>query len=88
MPLALTTGDKLGLGIVAAVFIAFALASALLIPRYRPGFPGRGLAPFIVVTVVLFAAMMGAVTVFGAEEEEPHEPAATHTTERDDVGQD
>lgn len=82
MPLAISTGDKLGLGIVAAVFIAFALASALVIPRYRPDFPGRGLAPFIVATVILFAAMMGAVELFGAEEETGHEPAATETTDR------
>jgi hypothetical protein len=81
VPLALSTGHKLGLGIVAAIFIGFALASALLVPRYRPQFPGnRGLAAFIVVTIVLFGAMMTAVQVFGAEEEEGHEPAATQTT--------
>ena len=88
MPLALSTGNKVGLGTMAAIFIVFALVCAFVIPRYRPQFPGRGLAPFIVATVVLFGGMMAAVELFGAEEEEPHEPAATQTTEPDDVGQD
>ncbi|MDF2753103.1 MAG: hypothetical protein K0S82_1486, partial [Gaiellaceae bacterium] len=41
MLLGLTTDQKLGLAGTAAVFIAFALVTALLIPRYRPDFPGR-----------------------------------------------
>ena len=88
MPLALSTGNKLGLGIMAAIFIAFALASAMVIPRYRPDFPGRGLGAFTVATVALFVAMMAAVVVFGAEDEEAHEPAATQTTpEGNDSGE-
>ena len=74
---ALSTGHKLGLFIVAAVFIAFALASSFLFPRFRPTFPGRGgLGVFIVVSVVLFLAMLGAVEVFAKEEEEEPERAA------------
>lgn len=78
MFLALATGDKIGLGVVAGLFIAFALASALLIPRYRPGYPGRGLRVFILVSLAFFLAMMGAVQTFGKEDEEEggHEPAA------------
>ena len=34
-------GHEIGLIVVAAVFIAFALASSFLIPRYKPDFPAR-----------------------------------------------
>jgi mono/diheme cytochrome c family protein len=68
--LGLTTDQKLGLAGTAAVFIGFALVTALLIPRYRPDFPGRkGIGLFIVVTLLLTVAMLGAVAVFAAEDE-------------------
>jgi mono/diheme cytochrome c family protein len=68
--LALTTNQKSGLAGTAAVFIAFALLAALVIPRRNPDFPGRrGLVPFILVTVILTIAMLGAVEVFAKEEE-------------------
>ena len=67
MLLGLTTDQKLGLAGTAAVFIGFALVTALLIPRYRPDFPGRkGLGLFIVVTLLLTVAMLGAVVVFAS----------------------
>jgi mono/diheme cytochrome c family protein len=78
--LALTTNQKLGLGLTAAVFIAFSLLAALVIPRGNPDFPGkRGLVPFILVTLILMAAMLSAVEVFAKEEE--HGEAAGETTE-------
>jgi mono/diheme cytochrome c family protein len=82
---ALTTEQKLGLGITAAVFIAFALLAALVIPRSAPGFPGRrGLVPFILVTVILTIAMLGAVEVWAKEDHEAaeggHETTQTETT--------
>jgi mono/diheme cytochrome c family protein len=77
---ALTTNQKLGLAGTAAVFIAFALLAALLIPRGNPDFPGRrGLVPFILVTVILTIAMLGAVEVFAKEEH--HGEAASEETE-------
>jgi mono/diheme cytochrome c family protein len=77
---ALTTNQKLGLGGTAAVFIAFALIAALWIPRRNPDFPGRrGLVPFILVTVILTIAMLGAVEVFAKEEH--HGEAAEAPTE-------
>jgi mono/diheme cytochrome c family protein len=95
--LALTTNQKLGLAGTAAVFIAFALFAALVIPRGNPDFPGRrGLVPFLVFTVILTIAMLGAVEVFAKEEEHrgaeapretmpepesPPPPSATTTTE-------
>jgi mono/diheme cytochrome c family protein len=76
--LGLTTDQKLGLAGTATVFIVFALVCALLIPRYRPDFPGgRGLSLFIVLTAILTVAMLGAVEVWAKEEEH----AATETRE-------
>ena len=81
MLLALTTNQKLGLAGTAVVFIAFALLVALVIPRRNPDFPGRrGLVPFLLVTVILTIAMLGAVEVFAKEEE--HGAAEGETTER------
>ena len=56
--------------VVAAVFIAFALISAMVVPRYRPNFPGRSLPLFLFITVALFVAQLTAVLIFGAESEE------------------
>lgn len=66
--LGITTGHKVGLLVVAGVFISFALVSSFVAPRRRPDFPGRaGLSVFIIASFVLFAAMLIAVEVFGAE---------------------
>lgn len=71
MLVALTIGQKFGLGGVAAVFIAFSLASALLFPRWWPDFPGRrGRGWFVVATVVLLIGMLAAVELFAVEDEE------------------
>ena len=67
MLLALTTGNKVGLAVTAAVFIAFALASSFLFPRFRPNYPGGGLPAFIVICFVFFFGMLAAVQNFGAE---------------------
>lgn len=67
----LTTGHKIGLGVVGLVFIAFALASSFLAPRKRPDFPGKnGLSVFVLASVVLFVAMLSAVITFGVEKSE------------------
>jgi uncharacterized cupredoxin-like copper-binding protein len=64
---ALSTGHKIGLLVAALIFIVFSLVASFVAPRYRSDFPGRGLSVFIVACVVLFALMIGAVEVFGAE---------------------
>ena len=62
----LSTGHEIGLIVVAAIFIAFALASSFLVPRYKPDFPGpSGLSVFVIVSVVMFALMVAAVNFFG-----------------------
>ena len=66
----LSTGHKIGLAIVAVVFIGFALTSSFVVPRRRPDFPGKnGLSVFVIASVFLFAAMVSAVAVFGKEAE-------------------
>ena len=81
MLLALTTGHKIGLLTVGIIFVLFALTSAMLIPRLRPGFPGRGLPFFVLATIGMFAAMMSAVIVFGRESEEAGAHGEQGTTE-------
>ena len=80
MPLALSTGHEIGLGVTALVFIAFALASSLLLPRFRPNYPGRGLPAFIVISFVFFFGMLTAVENFGAESKHGEAAAAESTT--------
>jgi hypothetical protein len=62
----ISTAHEIGLIIVAAIFIAFALASSFLVPRYKPDFPGpAGLSVFAIVSVVMFGLMVAAVNFFG-----------------------
>ncbi len=62
----LSTGHEVGLSVVAAVFIVFALAASFLVPRYRPDFPGpAGLSVFAIASIVLFGLMVAAVNFFG-----------------------
>jgi hypothetical protein len=62
----LPLGHEIGLIVVAAVFIAFALASSFLLPRYKPDFPGpAGMSVFVIVSVVMFGVMVAAVNFFG-----------------------
>ena len=62
----LSTGNEIALIVVAAVFIAFALASSFLLPRYKPDFPGpAGLSVFVIVSVAMFGLMVAAVNFFG-----------------------
>jgi mono/diheme cytochrome c family protein len=75
--LGLSTGNAVGLALIAGAFVVFALLSALVIPRRWPQFPGRGLGWFIAATLVLFVATLGAVEVFAKEE--PEEAAHSET---------
>jgi uncharacterized cupredoxin-like copper-binding protein len=80
VPLALSTGHEIGLGVTALVFIIFALASSFVFPRFRPDYPGHGLLAFIVVAFVFFFGMLTAVEVFGAESKHGEAAAAETTT--------
>jgi hypothetical protein len=67
----LSSGHKIGLGVVGAVFIVFALSASFLAPRRWPDFPGQhGLSPFVIACFVVFAGMLASVYFFGKESEE------------------
>ena len=62
----LPLGHEIGLIVVAALFIAFALVSSFLVPRYKPDFPGpNGLSTFVIASIVMFGLMVAAVNFFG-----------------------
>ena len=62
----LPLGHEIGLIVVAAAFIAFALAASFLMPRYKPDFPGpAGLSVFAIGSIVMFGLMVAAVNFFG-----------------------
>jgi hypothetical protein len=62
----LSTGHEVGLIVVAAVFIAFALAASFLVPRHKPDFPGpNGIGVFAIGSIVMFVLMIAAINFFG-----------------------
>jgi len=68
---ALSTENKVGLALVGAAFVVFALVSAFVIPAFKPDYPGRrGLPAFLTLCVALFVGMMFAVFFFGREPSE------------------
>lgn len=78
---ALSTGHAVALALVAGTFVVFALVSALLVPRRWPGFPGRNLRWFVIATLVLFVATLGAVEFFAKEPKEKKTEAVPTTTQ-------
>ena len=78
--LAITTNGKIGLALVALVFIAFALVSSFVLPRRNPNFPGRGLGAYLAVAILIFVAMIAAVVVFAKEGEEEGDAAEVTET--------
>ncbi|HSC50199.1 MAG TPA: cupredoxin domain-containing protein [Gaiellaceae bacterium] len=76
--LGLSTGHKAGLAVAVFIFVGFSLIVSMLVPRYRPQFPGRGLGVFLVACLLLFVGMMAAVVTFGKESEAA--TAEGHTT--------
>jgi len=77
---ALSTGHKIGLVTVGALFVGFALISALVLPRRNPDFPGKHLNLFVVVCVLFFLAMVAAVLIFGREPKEANAETSATTT--------
>jgi membrane associated rhomboid family serine protease len=62
----LPLGHEIGLIVVAAIFIAFALVASFVVPRYKPDFPGpNGLSTFVIASIVMFGLMVAAVNFFG-----------------------
>jgi len=81
VPLALSTGHEVGLAVTGAAFIAFALFSSFLFPRFRPQYPGGALPAFIVVAFVFFFGMLTAVEVFGADKKKESKRVAQTTSQ-------
>jgi mono/diheme cytochrome c family protein len=78
--LGLSTGHSIGLALIAAAFVVFALLSSLVIPKRWPRFPGeRGLGWFIAATVILCIGTLAAVEVFAKEGAEETAQAETQT---------
>lgn len=99
MLLALSTGQKLGLVAIAAVFIGFALASSFVLSRRNPDYPSEsGMRWFVLASVVLFVAMMSGMLLLAREDESEAagahgaettetETEATETTETGETGE-
>ena len=76
----LSTSHKIGLVVVAACFITFALVSSFVLPRRNPNFPGKHIGLYIVVALCFFAAMIAAVFFFGRESPEASAGETTTAT--------
>jgi len=77
--LALSTAQKTGLGLAVLGFAGFSLIVSMLVPRWYPEFPGRGLRVFLVTCLLLFVGMMSAV-IFVARETSEAEAKGNETT--------
>lgn len=75
----ITTLGKTVLVIVAAAFIAWAIITAIFVPKRNPGFPRR-LDAYILVSAILFVAQMSAI-VWVSETQEVEEAHAAETEE-------
>lgn len=64
------TTEEIIIGAVAAVLVVFSLVVALVVPKRRPGFPGRHLAAFLSVCALLAVGTIATVFVLGEEESE------------------
>ena len=72
MLLSLSTSNMIGFGAVSIGFAVLALISAMVIPRFRPGFPGKGgLKLFILAAMAATAATLLAVEFMAIEKKEP-----------------
>jgi uncharacterized cupredoxin-like copper-binding protein len=77
--LGLSTGQKIGLGLCVLGFAGFSLIVSMLVPRWYPQFPGRGLRVFVITCVLLFVGMISAV-IFIARETTEAEAKGPETT--------
>ncbi len=71
------------LTVAAAILVAFSLFVSMLLPRWRPNFPGR-VGVFAAICVVLVVGMLTSVELFG--EEEPENATAEAAEEKADTG--
>ena len=79
--LALSTAQKIGLGLCVLGFAGFSLIVSMLVPRWYPQFPGRGLRVFVITCVLLFVGMISAVIFIARETSEAEAKGPETTTE-------
>jgi mono/diheme cytochrome c family protein len=79
MLLSITTTGEVTLLIVAGLFIAWALITAIFIPRRNPDFPTT-LTAFVMVSALFLAAQLGAVFWVTSTQEVSNETAPAGTT--------
>jgi uncharacterized cupredoxin-like copper-binding protein len=79
--LALSTAQKIGLGLCVLGFAGFSLIVSMLVPRWYPQFPGRGLRVFVITCVLLFVGMISAVVFIARETSEAEAKGPETTTE-------
>ena len=79
MLLSITTTGKVTLLIVAGLFIAWALITAIFVPKRNPDFPTT-LTAFMLVSALFLVAQLGAVYWVTSTQEVKSEPAAAETT--------
>jgi cytochrome c5 len=75
--------NEMILTVAAVALIGFSLIVSLLVPRWKPDFPGRRTGLFAVVAALFVFGMLGAVEVFGSEE---HGGEAVHETVEEGPG--
>ena len=68
--------NEIILGASPSSWSSSAWSSSLVVPRRNPDFPGNRVGLFTLVAVLLVAAMLGTVELFGAEDEEGGAEAA------------
>jgi len=76
----LSSGHKVGLAVVGAAFIVFALVSSFVLPRRMPDFPGRFMGLYLTIAALFFVAMLAAVLIFGKEKSEAASEGTGTTT--------
>jgi uncharacterized cupredoxin-like copper-binding protein len=79
--LGLSTGQKIGLGLAVLGFAGFSLIVSMLVPRWYPQFPGRGLRVFVITCVLLFVGMISAVIFIARETSEAEAKSRETSTE-------
>src|SRR3990172_9353815 len=72
---ALVSRNEIILGLVTLVLVVFSLVVSIVVPRRNPGFPGKGLRPFLFVGIALVAGMLATVEIVAGEEGEEAEAA-------------
>ena len=63
----LETSHKIGIIVVAGVFIAYALICSFVLPRRNPDFPGRHIGLFLGVSIGITVLMLATIIVLAKE---------------------